>query len=58
MPTRVLNYLTLLVYFKRSFPKSRINYDLPLKSFGYIAFVHIPNIFISKLIHKVEKCVS
>ena len=49
MPTRVLNYITPLECFKKYFPESRIQSNLPLKIFGCTAYVHIPNKNRSKL---------
>ena len=43
MLTRVLNYITPLDCFKKYFPESRIQSNLPLKIFGITAYVHIPN---------------
>ena len=57
MPTRVLKYNTPLNCFKRFFPLSRIYSDLPLKVFGCIAFVHVPNNTQTKLDPRAEKCV-
>ena len=56
-PTRVLQYVTPLDYFKKTFPTCRINSDLPLKIFGCIVYVHIPSKFQSKLDPRAEKCV-
>ena len=57
MPTRVLQYVTPLEYFKKTFPNCRINSDLPSKLFGCTVFVHKPSQFRSKLDPRVEKCV-
>ena len=58
MPTRALRYSTPLDCLKKKkIPLSRIYSDLPLKVFGCIAFVHIPNHTRSKLDPRAEKCV-
>ena len=57
MPTRVLQYVTPLDYFKKTFPTSRINSDFPLKIFCCTIYVHIPSKFRSKLDPRAEKCV-
>ena len=57
MPTRVLNYSTPLEFFTKMFPFSRLFSDLPLKIFGCITFVHIPNNTQSKLDPRAVKCV-
>ena len=57
MPTRVLQYVTPLEYFKKTFLDCRINSDLPLKIFCYTIFVHIPSQIRSTLDFRAEKCV-
>lgn len=57
MPTRVLQFVTPLEYFKKTFPDCRINSDLPLKIFGCTVFVHIPSQVRSTLDPRAEKCV-
>ena len=57
MSSRVLQYETPVQVLQNNFPTSRIITNLPLKVFGYLCYVHIPNIFHSKLDPKAEKCV-
>ena len=57
MPTRFLKYSTLLECFQKIFPLSRMYSNLPLKVFGCIVFVHLPNHTRSKLDPRAEKCV-
>ncbi|XP_060964985.1 retrovirus-related Pol polyprotein from transposon RE2 [Cannabis sativa] len=57
MPTKVLHYTTPLKCFKKFFPTSRINSDLPLKIFGSTVFVHLPKMSRSKLDPRAEKCI-
>ena len=57
MPTRFLKYSTLLECFQKIFPLSRMYSNLPLKVFGCIVFVHLPNHNRSKLDQKVFGCI-
>ena len=57
MPTRILKYSTPLEFLKKSFPMSHIHSNLPLKVFGCIVFVHIPNHPWSKLDPRAKKCI-
>ena len=57
MPSKVLQYSTPLECFKKIFPESRVNSDLPLKIFGCTAYVHIPKKSRSKLDPRAEKYV-
>ena len=57
MPSRILNFQTLLKIFKECFPKSRLISDLPLKVFGCVVFVHVHNHSCSKLDPQALKCV-
>jgi transposase InsO family protein len=57
MPSRVLKYETPVEVLQNYFPMSRIIADLPLKVFGCLCYVYIPNNFRSKLDPKAEKCV-
>lgn len=57
MSSRVLQYESLVQVLQNNFPTSRIITNLPLKVFGYLCYVYIPNVFRSKLDRKVEKCV-
>ena len=57
MPTGILKYSTPLECFRKIFPLSRMYSDLPLKFFGCIVFIHLPNHNRSKLDPRVEKCV-
>lgn len=49
MPSKILNFKTLIDCLKTIFPTSRIYSELPLKVFGYDAYVHISSQFQSKL---------
>lgn len=57
MPSRVLQYESPVQVLQNNFPTSRIITDLPLKVFGSLCYVYIPNVFRSKLDPKAEKCV-
>ena len=57
MPIRILKYSTPLKCFQKIFPLSRIYSNLPLKVFGCIVFVHLPNHNRSKLDQKVFVCI-
>uniref|UniRef100_A0A2P2MX53 Uncharacterized protein n=1 Tax=Rhizophora mucronata TaxID=61149 RepID=A0A2P2MX53_RHIMU len=57
MFTRVLNYVTLIECLKYYFPNTQIISTLPLKVFGYMAYILIPYKDQSKLDLKVEKYV-
>ena len=57
MPTKILKFQTPLEQLKRCFPPSRLTYDLPLKVFGCIAFVHIHGHNKGKLDSRARKCV-
>lgn len=57
MPSRVLQYESPVQVLQNNFPTSRIITDLPLKVFGCLCYVYIPNVFRSKLDPKAEKCV-
>ena len=57
VPSRVLNHQTPLNFFKNWFPENRLTSNLPLKVFGCTMFVHIPNIYWSKLDARAKKCV-
>ena len=57
MPTKILKYSTPLECFQKIFPLSRRYSDLPLKVFGCILFVHLPNHNRSKLDQKVFGCI-
>ena len=57
MPRMVLKYIIPLECLKKVFPKSRINFELPLKIFGCTAYVHVPKRLRSKLDPRAEKCV-
>ena len=55
VPSRILNHKTPLNCLKQWFPHNRLTSDLPLKIFGCTAFLHVPNLFRSKLEAKAEK---
>ena len=57
MPTRIFKYSTPLDCFQKIFHLSRMYSDLPLKFFGCIVFVHLPNHNRSKLDQKVFGCI-
>ena len=57
MPSRVLKFQIPLQVLKNYFLTSKITADLPLKVFGCVCYVHVPNVFHSKLDPKDETCV-
>ena len=58
MPRRILNFQTPLSAFIEIYPQTKLFTSLPLKVFGYVAFVHMYNHLRSKLDPKVVKCDS
>ena len=57
MHTRVLNFETPLHSLKKLFPMCRLYSKLPLKVFGCICFVYVPQILRSKLDPTARKCI-
>ena len=57
MPSRILNFQTLLNFFKTLYPISRLTSKITLKDFGCIAFVHNHEHGRRKLDPRARKCI-
>ena len=57
MPSRVLNFQTLMDFFKTLYPNSRLISRIALKNFGCIAFEHNHEHGRGKLDPQVRKCI-
>lgn len=57
MSSWVLKFQTPLQVLKNYFFTSKIIRDPPLKVFGCVCYVYVPNVFRSKLNSKTDKCV-